>query len=468
VLLAIAADTETFGRVYVSPPEKLADLPLIQSTSVEETPLPKGGLGFRVQNYGLTSHCDLYTDRQLKTFSIFVDQCHEVLKEVKKHCSEALSSNSHEYERAIASYLGLTISKAARYWTTLSFWRNDDGKLSRAFGRQTVSMTWDFAETNPFADAGGDFLGLVEGTAAVIESLPMIKGEIWQHDARSKFSVNDVIIATDPPYYDNVGYADLSDFFYVWLRKCLRKYYPDLFSTILTPKSGELILDTDRHTSKSQAIDFFERGLLDAVSQMVPVSLKEFPSTMYYAYKQAENKERQNGEVAYASTGWASFLNSIVHSGLQITGTVPVHTEGKTRMRAMNSNALASSVVLACRNRPKGAPPITRATFLRELKDELPRSLKLLQAGSVAPVDLTQAAIGPGMAIFSRYNKVLNVDDTVRAGGRIRRLHTICDYLVRASGNGGWSLRDGRDIGDSARDCRRRRAGRWYYSIGRR
>jgi putative DNA methylase len=374
--------------------------------------------------YGMTQHRDLFTPRQLVTLTTFCDLVSSAWNLAK---SDALlggildnqtllhkdGADAIVYVDAIATYLGLTSSKAARFITTLSYWRADENKLSRAFGRQTASMTWDFAETNPFSNTGGDFKGLIEGTASVIErSSSDISGRTYQIDATSELaSIPLTLLSTDPPYYDNVPYADLSDIFYVWLRRCLNNIFPSLFSTLLVPKNQELVADPIRFGGKKGAEIHFLQGMTNVFNHMRANATQSYPTTIYYAFKQSEEDKNTNkSQRALASTGWETMLEGLLKSDFQITGTWPVRTEGTTRMRAMGSNALASSIVLVCRPRSDSAPSTTRRQFLNELKRELPEALKNLQQGNIAPVDLAQASIGPGMAIFSRYTKVLDAD----------------------------------------------------------
>ncbi len=296
------------------------------------------------------------------------------------------------------------------------------------FARQAIPMVWDFAEANPFSNSSGSFQGAVDWVAQVIAlSSCNASGKVQQRDAT--MAVNDVVhplISTDPPYYDNIGYADLSDFFYVWLRRSLNTVYPDLFKTMLVPKAQELVATPYRFSgSKIEAQKFFETGLAQAFERMRAVAHPDYPLTVYYAFKQAESEadsgdgdeESSNGTSANstkftASTGWETMLEGLIRTGFTITGTWPMRTEMANRSVGQGTNALASSIVLVCRPRPIGAPVASRRQFLNELRSELPLALKNLQHGSIAPVDLAQASIGPGMAIYSRYSKVVESDGT--------------------------------------------------------
>ncbi|MGI8424431.1 MAG: DUF1156 domain-containing protein, partial [Chloroflexota bacterium] len=273
---------------------------------------------------------------------------------------------------------------------------------------------WDFAEANPFSAAGGNISMFVARVTDVLESLPPAESSGRSRQVDATASVNGLaqpLICTDPPYYDNIGYADLADFFYVWLRRSLAPIYPDLFGTLLTPKAQELVATPHRFGgSQEEARRFFEEGLGKAFAQMRAAQHPGYPLTLFYAFKQAEAGEAENddGTPAFASTGWETMLEGLVASGLAVTGTWPMRTEGSGRVVARGTNALASSILLVCRPRPADAPLATRREFVSALKRELPDALRKLQHGNIAPVDLAQAAIGPGMAVFSRYSKVLD------------------------------------------------------------
>ena len=268
-------------------------------------------------------------------------------------------------------------------------------------------MLWDFAEPNLFADSTGSISSAIDMSVNALVSTNSTYGEISSADTATPLKQDRVIICTDPPYYDNVAYSDLSDLFYVWLRKFLKQTWSDLTGTILTPKSEELVATPFHHGNKEQAEKFFMDGMSRAITNMATSALPDFPITIYYAFKQSEVAEE-----GVASTGWATFLQAIANAGLVVDGTLPIRTEMRTRQVAMGTNALASSVVLVCRKRPETAQITTRAAFLKALKDELPDALRLLQHGNIAPVDMAQASIGPGMATFTRYAKVLEADDS--------------------------------------------------------
>ena len=418
-LMAVVAEGNN-ARIYLSPAEEMEAIARnAHPSDVPDTDLPKKALGLRIQNYGMSKWRDLFTPRQLValgTFSGLVEEAHDLAKQDAQAAGirdddrrlETGGNGATAYADALAVYLGLTASKAARFTTTLSTWRPDETKLSRAFTRNDIAMTWDFAETNPFSGTGGDLRGLADGTASVLLAMPARpRGLSWPADACSLSAASSLpqIIGTDPPYYDNVPYADLSDYFYVWLRPCLRTVLPTLFSTITVPKTEELVADRIRHGSKADAEKFFLEGMTRAMHNLAKEAHPAFPVTIYYAFKQSESK----GELT-SSTGWETFLDAVIQAGFVINGTWPVRTEGKTRMRSFDSNALASSIILVCRTRATNAQTATRREFLAALKADLPLALTHLQRGNIAPVDLAQAAIGPGMAVYTRFAKVLDAE----------------------------------------------------------
>ena len=239
----------------------------------------------------------------------------------------------------------------------------------------------------------------------VVEILPAKgKAVVAQNDASNQTITANKVVSTDPPYYDNIGYADLSDFFYVWLRRSLNAVYPDLFATMGTPKEAELVATPYRHGSKTKAEAFFLDGMTRAMTRLAEQAHPAFPVTIYYAFKQAEETDG----AGTSSTGWETFLDAVIRAGFAVTGTWPIRTEGGGRLTAKDTNALASSIVLVCRRRPGDAPAATKGEFLAALARELPEAFRTLQKGDVAPVDLAQAAIGPGMAIYTRYSRVLD------------------------------------------------------------
>ena len=417
-LMAIVAVGER-ERVYLAPTAEMEAIGLTaQPTWKPETPLPADMRSHWTPPYGLTTYGDLFTPRQLVALTTFSDLVQEAREQVKH---DALAAGLPEetkplrdggtgaaaYADAVAVYLGLVVSKQTVFLVTQARWRAGEGKSAPAFGRQALPMVWDFADLNPFAGAGGDFLGIVEGAEKTLEnSPPATGGNADQADAATQKISTDRIVSTDPPYYDNIGYADLSDYFYVWLRRSIKPVFPDLFATLAVPKAEEIVATPYRHGSKEKAEAFFLDGMTHAMHRLAEQAHPGFPVTIYYAFKQAETDD----EEGTSSTGWDTFLDAVIHAGFAISGTWPMRTENQTRLVGMITNALASSIVLVCRQRPAEAPTATRREFVTALKAELPVALTHLQAGNIAPVDLAQAAIGPGMAVYTRYAKVLDAE----------------------------------------------------------
>ncbi len=377
-------------------------------------------LGFRVGNYGMQVWSDLFTPRQLVALTTFTDLVHEAREQTRRGALTVEVSDDGNvlrdggvgataYSEAVGVYLAFALSKVSNIGSSITSWMNDRGAFRETFARQAVPMVWDFAEANPFSDAGGSLGTALDKGVMVIESLPSPAhnaGVARQLDAAAQTvgASNGKVVATDPPYFDNIGYADLSDFFYVWLRRSLRVSFPGIFATLAVPKSEELVATPYRHGGKKQAELFFLGGMTRTMQCLAEQAHPNFPVTIYYAFKQSEQKS----ESGIASTGWETFLGSVIRSGFAITGTWPMRTEGEGRIRAKDSNALASSIVLVCRQRPDDALVASRREFVTALKSELWMALVHLQRGNIAPVDLAQAAIGPGMAVYTRYTKVLD------------------------------------------------------------
>ena len=387
-------------RVYLAPNlahVEAADVPLVQDPPTVE--LPKKALGFRVQAYGIDSHEKLYTRRQLALLTNLAEMSRRVRQRVID------DGGSGEYGDAIAVYMALLLGRVANRNSSQSFWDPGAGKVQQVFARNAMPMIWVYAEANPFSNSSGNVLGQLEYLVNALAALPAKgQGEAVQRDAAS-IPFEQIVVSTDPPYYDNVPYADLSDFFYVWHREVLRDVLPDLYSTLVTPKADELIAEPARSGSMELASEFFERGLRRVFAAIARAQDPDFPCTIFYAFKQSETDASGT-----ASTGWETMLQALLDSGLGIVATWPVRTELAGGLRELGRNALASSVVLACRPRLETAEAVSRRAFLSALKSELPRSMRNLQEGSVAPVDLAQAAIGPGMAVFSRYSRVIEAD----------------------------------------------------------
>ena len=362
---------------------------------------------------------DLFTNRQLVALTTFSDLVTEAREQV---LADALESGRPEGERladggsdaaayadAVTTYLAFAISKLADWSSTICSWISPIEGVRSNFARQAIPMVWDFTEINPFSSSVGNFESHVVWVASAVDRLSPVgagQAEVTQADASSR-SYSDVLVATDPPYYDNIGYSDLSDFFYVWLRRSIRDVHPGLFSTMLVPKTEELVANPYRHDGKEGASKFFEEGFQRVFARAREGASEDFPITVYYAFKQQELASE-----GVTSTGWATLLEGMIGAGWTITATWPVRSERAGRMVSVGTNALASSIVLSLRPRAVTAAPTSRRGFISALKSELPAALVEMQQGAIAPVDLAQATIGPGMAIFSRYSSVLENDGT--------------------------------------------------------
>jgi putative DNA methylase len=383
-----------------------------------------------VFRYGLTTWGDLFTDRQLLALGTFSDLVESVRAEVEEAAGRAeLDAGARDaYADAVTTYLALAMDRLADYGSTLATWATG-GFVRGTFARQALPMVWDFAETNPFSGSTGSWDNMLEGVCRAIERVPArSSATVRQLDATSAVNgVEKPMICTDPPYYDNIGYADLSDFFYVWLRRSIRGLYPDLFSTLLTPKGPELIAAPHRFEgNKKAAQEHFETGLHEAFAQIHKAHSADYPMTLFYAFKQEESDK--DGR---ASTGWETMLEGLLGAGFMVTGTWPMRTERGARSVAIGTAALASSIVLVCRPRPASARMATRKEFTAGLRAELPDALRCLQSGSIAPVDLAQAAIGPGMAVFSRYSKVVEADgEPMRVRSALALINEALDELL--------------------------------------
>lgn len=417
-LIAVVAQGSK-GRVFLPPPPAAS---LAASAAKPgwkpEGSLPDKGLGFRTQAYGADEWWKLYTGRQLLALSTFSDMLAEVAERVDADAIRSGyapdgvrlregGSGSKAYADAVVTYLAFIIDKCADYWSTACAWISSLGAIGHTFGRQSIPMTWDFVEANPFSGSTGSWTSMSRWVRKAVEHLPAsFEGQVEQRDARTRVAESpSAVISTDPPYYDNVGYADLSDFFFVWLRRSLEDVWPDECATLKTPKVHELIADPGRHGGHSEAKDHFESGMAEVMLGVAQRQTDGVPATIYYAYKATESRD---GEIR--STGWDTFLQGVLDASLMVSATWPMRTEFSARMRAIGSNALASSIVLACRPRPKAAPLASRGEFMAALQDELPEAVRVLQSGNIAPVDMAQSAIGPGIRVFSRYSKVVEAD----------------------------------------------------------
>ncbi len=431
-LMAIVASGRR-RRVYLSPTQAHIKAAEEARPTWKPDQELQGKSRVNVSLYGMNTFGDLFTLRQLVTLTTFSDLVPAAREKMLADAGiadlpvDSISNDgwtgAHAYADAVATYLGLTVSRSANTLCTLARWSQSRDQSVNAFSRQALPMLWDFAEVNPFAAVAGDFAETSESLSRSISAVPAIaSAHACQKDAMS-FSgfIDSCVVSTDPPYYDNIDYADLSDFFYVWLRRSLHGIYPDLFKTMLVPKTQELVAAPYRFGgSKSKAQEFFEAGLGKAFARMRAVQHPDYPLTVYYAFKQVESEADEGDEVSNngnslkvtASTGWETMLEGLIRAGFTITGTWPMHTERTGRTIGIGTNVLASSIVLVCRPRLVDAPVASRRQFLNALRAELPDKLKKLQHGGIAPVDLAQASIGPGMAIYSRYSKVVESDGT--------------------------------------------------------
>ena len=415
-LMAIVAEGDR-GRVY------LASTPEHEAAAREASPawnpemlLPDNPRDFKTPNYGLSTFGDLFTPRQLVALTTFSDLVEEATARVRRDAMVAGllddgrrlrhgGTGSTAYAEAVGVYLGLGVSKLTDAQTSLCRWKTTMNQSIATFGRQALPMVWDYSEANVFGGMAGDLLVSINNMMRVVDQLPAsIDAQAQQADAQCGVTTPLEIVSTDPPYYDNIGYADLSDFFYIWLRRSLKHVFPEIFATLAVPKAEELVATPYRHGSKEAADSFFLEGMTRALHRIATRSHPGFPVTIYYAFKQSERK----GVTGVVSTGWETFLDAVIRSRFAVTGTWPMRTELGNRMIGMGSNALASSIALVCRRRGDTAPVATRREFLTMLRSHLPPALRLLQTGNVAPVDLAQAALGPGMAVYTRYDQVLD------------------------------------------------------------
>ncbi len=422
-LMAIVAEGER-GRVYLPPTldhEQTA-------TQAKPTWEPDGQLvqdarAFTPILYGVTNWHDLFTSRQLVALTTFSDLMESARMEIKIAALAAGWSDdgvglgaggtgATAYADAVSVYLAFALDKMADLGNSFVRWEPIAQCPRQLFGRQAIPMVWDYAEANSLSSSSGGWEVLLDGIyksfVKAFESTPAwFRGHAEQFDAATQGISKEKVISTDPPYYDNVPYADLSDFFYVWLRCSLKPVFPELFATLAVPKAEELVVTSYRHGGKKQAEAFFMDGMTRAMHLLAEQANSAFPVSIYYAFKQAENES-----AGMSSTGWETFLEAVLQADFAITGTWPMRTENSSRLRGMDSNALATSIILVCRPRPANATLTTRRDFLAALKRELPIALRHLQRGNIAPVDLAQASLGPGMAVFTRYAKVLESDGT--------------------------------------------------------
>ncbi len=414
-LMAIVAGGER-GRLYLAPTAEMEAVALTaQPAWKPDVAMPENPRWFSPPLYGLKTYGDLFTPRQLVALTSFSDLVQEAREQVKQDAMRAgLPGDGPEesgvgaaaYADAVGVYLAIAVDKSTDYNSTICGWIIGGETLRSTFGRQAIPMVWDYCEANVLGDTTGSFAGVAGQTYRALDALPArAVGSSIQNDAQS-ICLAGRVVSTDPPYYDNIGYADLSDFFYVWLRRSLKPVFPELFTTLAVPKAEELVATPYRHGSKQKAGTFFLNGMTQAMHRLAEQAHPSFPVTIYYAFKQAES----DGDHGTTNTGWDTFLAAVIEAGFSITGTWPIRTERGARAIGIGTNALASSIVLVCRQRAANATTATRRDFLTVLKAELPAALAHLQAGNIAPVDLAQAAIGPGMAVYTRYARVLDAE----------------------------------------------------------
>jgi len=461
-LMAVVAEGKR-GRVYVAPD----DAQTIVAKSAQppwkpDAALPHNPRDFKTPNYGMTTFADLFTDRQLVALTTFSDLVSEARQRVLHDAEEAVAAGAWPvgasfaatdpaqssvaprfaatgsapagqvpspspadsspdeageptatvsgYADAVATYLAFPVDRGADYWSTIATWHSGNQQVRCTFARQAIPMTWDFVEANPFSGSSGGWESLHDSTVGAMATIPASRSAVVKQldVVAAQVPSSAYLVSTDPPYYDNIGYADLSDYFYVWLRRSVGTLYPELMSTLTVPKTQELVASSYRFPEgKRQAKEFFEDGLRQAFARIHGAADPRFPLTVYYAFKQSETHLEEHGSV---STGWQTMLESLLRAGFTVECTWPVRSELVSRILGHDANTLASSVVLACRPRRDDAPLASRREFLSALKAELPDALRHLQRGNIAPVDLAQASIGPGMGVFSRYRKVLEAD----------------------------------------------------------
>jgi len=416
-LIGIVVDGQS-GRAYVAPSRQGPAATVPTSESPVSGPVPRHLTGGTCAVYGLDDWAKLFTPRQLLALTTFSD----LLAEVRVQLMRELDGPSNDHRRlrdggdgtiayadAVVTYLAFAVDRCADYWSTICSWHGPNQQVRETFSKQAIQMTWDFAEVNPFSGRMGSWLSMLKTTVRSIPTLGVWgTASVAQRDARARVAeVGKCVIATDPPYYDNISYADLSDFFYVWLRRNLQDIWPDECATLLTPKVEELIANQHRAGSRDAAHKHFELGMQGVFTKAAENSDERFPATIFYAFKATETSAE-----GVNSTGWETFLSGLLEAGFAITATWPIRTEMTNRTVASGANALASSVVLACRKRKVTAPMATRGELVAALREEMLPAIRILQEQNIAPVDMAQSAIGPGIAAFSRYAKVIEADGT--------------------------------------------------------
>lgn len=423
-LMAIVAEGAR-GRIYVNPDDAQICAAMVEKPKdYPDAKIAANPRDFKTPNYGLDHLADLFTNRQLTALTTFSDLVKEAQqKAYEDACASGMADDgiglddggagALAYGQAVGVYLAFLVDQLSNHCSSICSWHSRNSQLRNVFSRQAIPMTWDYAESNPFCHSTGSYANLFSRLIEAFDGLPASSaqdGFACQWDAQSDNGMSGIMVSTDSPYYDNIGYADLSDFFYVWLRQSLKCTYPKLFGTMLVPKAEELVATPYRFGgSKQSAKEFFEDGMLHTFQQVYRYAREDLPVTIYYAFKQSETEKAGESEKT-ASSGWETMLAAVITAGFSITGTWPVRTEMATRMIGNGANALASSIVLVCRKRPNDAPVCTRRELVTALRRELHPALDKLQAANIAPVDLAQSAIGPGIGVYSRYAHVLDAD----------------------------------------------------------
>lgn len=436
VAVAVEGNRE---RIYLAPTGDQVNVAVVEP----KADIPVGRIAenprwFSTPMYGMDTFDKLFTARQLTALTTFSDLVGEARERVLR---DALASGMSKGERleaggvgaaayadAVATYLGLVISRITDYSSSINSWASSPQMeiVQHIFGRQALPMAWDYAESNPFADSSGSLNIMIRAVSEAVSRVPACsQAYVLQTDAASH-DYRGAVISTDPPYYDNISYSDLSDFFYVWLRRSLKDVHPSLFSTMLVPKAEELVANPYRHGGKDGARDFFEDGFRTVFANARRSANPDYPMTVYYAFKQTETSTEGR-----TSTGWSTILDGMIRSGWSITATWPMRSERRGRMTSIGANALASSIVLVLRPRPEDAPMTDRRSLMRELRRTLPEAVETLRSGGIAPVDLAQAAIGPGMSVFSRYSRVISPDGTdMSVSEALTQINAVLDEVL--------------------------------------
>ena len=435
-LMAVVGEGKK-GRIYITPDQMQVNAARVEKPSEYPDGVLSGKTRVNVSLYGFNEITDLFTNRQLTALTTFSELVGEAQQKAEADAVAAGMNNDHialaeggigarAYGEAVGVYLGFCVDKSSDAWSSIVSWRNSVEASRNTFSRQAIPMVWDYVEVNPFSASCGNWSDMsVNLVCKSINELPANgKGIAKQFDAQSDCELRNIMISTDPPYYDNIAYADLADYFYIWMRQSLKNTFPKLFRTMLVPKDEELVATSYRFNgSYDKAKVFFEEGMFKTCCQLNLYAREDIPVTIYYAFKQSESEDGDSkGTTQNISTGWETMLSAIIRSGFSITGTWPMRTEKPGRTISNGTNALASSIVLVCRKRPETAMSCTRRDFINTLHREMRPALEKLQSANIAPVDLAQSAIGPGIGVFSRYKSVLESDGkpmTVRAALQI-------------------------------------------------